>query len=137
MHKPKKPLVEPFGKMLYNSRQMQHELRKRTMTFKLTVKNEDAQISLEISNFRPENGELINVRLDEVMTLLSEIVSSDEAASKLSDVELTRLQPGLAALELKYKILVHQATQQATAAKSIAEGRDTISQHGFPEFDDV
>ena len=123
--------------MLCRSRHMQHELRKQTMNFEISIKSEDTQISLEISNFRPENGALISVRVEEVMTLLSEILSSDEAASKLSDDELTRLQPGLAALELKYKILVHQATQQATAAKSIAEGRSTISQHGFPEFDDV
>ncbi|MFG6591697.1 hypothetical protein [Sulfitobacter sp. 1A12157] len=107
------------------------------MTFQLSIDTEDNQISLKINNFRPENSELIQVRLKEVTELLHEIVASDDAASGLTSDELTRLQPGLAALELKYKILIHQATQQAATARSIAEGRDTISQHGFPELDDL
>jgi hypothetical protein len=107
------------------------------MTFQLSIDAEENQLSLKINNFRPESSELINIRLEEVLELLNEIVASDDAASKLTSAELTRLQPGLAALELKYKIFIHQAAQQAAAARSIAEGRDTISQHGFPEFDDV
>ena len=107
------------------------------MSFKLSIDAEADALSLKISNFKAENRELIAVRLAEVADLLNEIITSDEVAGTLTDAELARLQPSLAALELKYKMLLHQAAQQALAAKSIAEGRDTISQHGFPELDDV
>lgn len=107
------------------------------MSFKLNIDAEEDGLSLKISDFKAKDRELVQVRLAEVAELLKEILSSDEAANGLTDAELTRLQPSLAALELKYKLLMHQAAQLAQAAKGIAQGHETISQHGFPELDDV
>ncbi len=107
------------------------------MSFKLTIDAEEEALSLKISGFDAKDRVLIQARLAEVAELLKEILSSDEAANSLTEAELTRLKPSLAALELKYKILMHQAGALAQAAKDIAQGHETISQHGFPELDDA
>ena len=107
------------------------------MSFKLTIDAEEEALSLKVSGFDTKGRALIQARLAEVAELLEEILSSDEAANRLTDAELTRLEPGLAALELKYKILLHQAGELAQAAKGIAQGHETLSQHGFPELDDA
>jgi len=107
------------------------------MTFQLSIDTEEDQFSLKIKNFRPESGDLIYVRLEEVRELLEAIVSSDEAASSLTAAELSQLQPSLAALELKYKILIHQAAQLASTARLAAEGRGSSFEHALPELDDV
>ncbi len=107
------------------------------MSFKLTIDAEEEALSLKVSGFDAKDCALIQARLAEVAELLEEILSSDEAANSLNEAELTRLEPSLAALELKYKILLHQAGELAQAAKGIAQGHETISQHGFPELDDA
>lgn len=75
------------------------------MSFKLTIDAEEEALSLKVSGFDTKGRALIQARLAEVAELLEEILSSDEAANRLTDAELTRLEPSLAALELKYKIL--------------------------------
>lgn len=107
------------------------------MSLKLTIDAEKDALSLKVSGFDAKDCTLIQARLTEVAELLEEILSSDEAANSLIEAELTRLEPSLAALELKYKILLYQAAELAKAAKSIALGDETISQHGFPELDDA
>ncbi|WOI30064.1 hypothetical protein [Sulfitobacter dubius] len=107
------------------------------MSFQLIIDAEEETLSLKVSGFNLKDRAPIQARLAEVAELLEEILSSDEAANSLTDAELTRLTPSLAALELKYKILMHQAGELAQAAKSIAQGHETISQHGFPELDDA
>lgn len=107
------------------------------MSFKLSIDANADQLSLNVSHFEADTAELIGVRLAEIADVLTETLASDEAANALADAEQTRLSPALAALELKYKTLLHQAAQQARAAKFVAEGENTISQHGFPEFDDA
>jgi ElaB/YqjD/DUF883 family membrane-anchored ribosome-binding protein len=107
------------------------------MSFKLNIDAKADQLSLTISGFDAENAELIEARLTEITDVLNEILASDAVASDLTQSEQDRLHPALTALELKYKWLLHQATEQARAAKSVAEGYETISQHGFAEFDDA
>ncbi|MFG6569884.1 hypothetical protein [Sulfitobacter sp. 1A13679] len=107
------------------------------MSFKLTIDAEEEAFFFKVSGFDAKDRALIHARLAEVAELLEEILSSDEAANSLTEAELTRFKPSLAALELKYKILLHQAGALAQAAKGIAQGHETISQHGFPELDDA
>lgn len=113
------------------------QLTEMAMSFKLSIDTEADAFSIKVDNVVAEDRDLVATRLTEVADLFRAIIASDEAAKNLTDDELTRLQPGLAALELKYKLLIYQATQQAMAAKAIAEGRETIAEHGFLELDDV
>jgi hypothetical protein len=107
------------------------------MSFKLSIDAKADQLSLNISRFEADSAELVKARLTEIADVLNEILASDEAAAALTEAEQSRLHPALTALELKYKLLLQQAVHQAKAAKSVAEGQETISQHGFPEFDDA
>jgi len=107
------------------------------MSFKLSIDAKADQLSLNISHFEADSAELVKARLTEIADVLNEILASDEAAAALTEAEQSRLHPALTALELKYKLLLQQAVHQAKAAKSVAEGQETISQHGFPEFDDA
>lgn len=111
--------------------------RYKSMSFKLSIETEADHLALKVSGFKAEDAEMIGVRLTEIAEVLNDILASDEAASDLTEAQQARLTPALSALELKYKLLLQQAAHQAAAARSVAQGHDTISEHGFPEFDDV
>lgn len=105
------------------------------MSFTLIVDTKPDQISLTISNFSDENEAHIRKRVTEVESVLKEILAFDDVVSGLSETDHNRLRPGLSALSLKYEMILHAAAQQALVAVKVAEGLESISDHGFPEFD--
>lgn len=104
------------------------------MSFKLSIDSGPDQISLNISGVEAVNVDFMRERLTEVEAILREILAFDDAVTQLSDTDHSRLQSALAAIDLKYQMILHAAAEQACIGKNIAEGSASVSDHGFPEF---
>lgn len=111
------------------------DTEKVAMNCKLTIVEQSDCLSLNISNFDTGAANLVRERLGEIETMLREILSFDEVVAQLSESDLVRLQPAVAAMDLKYQTIVNAATHQARSANNVADGSESISDHGFPEFD--
>lgn len=105
------------------------------MKAKIKITDENNSISLTISNFEVERAELVKERLMEIEVILGEILQFDEEISQLPQAKFLTLQSALAAMDLKYQAVLHAAKLNACAAKNVANGTESISDHGFPEFE--
>lgn len=81
------------------------------------------------------NNKSLMQRVDEVLPLLRALVSADHASEKLSEEEFFERGRGCMAISMRCQFLIQEATRQAELLRKIADGSETISDHGFPEFD--
>lgn len=81
------------------------------------------------------NNQSIVQRVDEILPLLRALLSADDAFVKLSEEEFFERDRGCMAVNMRCQFSIQEATRQAELLKAIADGSESISDHGFPEFE--
>jgi len=83
-----------------------------------------------------QSPETLVERINDILPLLQALLSADEAWLGISDDEYAARARGWLAIDMMCKMDIQAATQRAKLLKSIADGAETIGDHGFPEFED-
>lgn len=81
------------------------------------------------------NMETLGERAREVLPLLKALLSADDAWLSLSGEELSARERGCLAMNMMCQGATQSATKRAELLQAIADGRESIADHGFPEFE--
>lgn len=81
--------------------------------------------------------ETLTERTHEILPLLYALMLADSCWLKLSDDELDTRGRGCAAINMMCQQATINATKMADLLRAIADGSETIADHGFPEFGGV
>ncbi|PKQ10556.1 MAG: hypothetical protein CVT70_19005 [Alphaproteobacteria bacterium HGW-Alphaproteobacteria-1] len=79
--------------------------------------------------------ETLVARVREVLPLLCALLSADDAFFKLSEDELAVRERGYLAINMMCQGATQKATSWAELLQAIADGSESIADHGFPEFE--
>ena len=82
------------------------------------------------------NTETLEQRAREILPLLLAMVSADDAWLRLTGRELTARERGCLAMNMMCQSATQSATKRAELLQAIADGSESIADHGFPEFAD-
>ena len=82
------------------------------------------------------NVETLMDRAQEVLPLLHALLSADDTWLKLAGDDLAARERGCLAMNMMCQGATQSATKRAELLRAIADGSESISDHGFPEFED-
>lgn len=82
------------------------------------------------------NVETLMERAQEVLPLLHALLSADDTWIKLTGGDLAARERGFLAMNMICQAATQSATKRAELLRTIADGSQSISDHGFPEFED-
>lgn len=86
----------------------------------------------------PSDLDPVNIedRIQQVLPLLKRLLDADVAFGTLPEPILEKRYRGIAAQSMKVEAAILSTVLQAELLASVIAGRESISDHGFPEFDD-
>ena len=82
------------------------------------------------------NMETLMERVQEVLPLLYALLSADDTWLKLAGDDLVARERGCLAMNMMCQGATQSATKRAELLREIAGGSKSISDHGFPEFEE-
>lgn len=82
------------------------------------------------------NVETLMERAQQVLPLLHALLSADDTWTKLTGGDLAARERGFLAMNMICQAATQSATKRAELLRTIADGSQSISDHGFPEFED-
>jgi hypothetical protein len=108
-----------------------------TMRLKATMCNielqcDGARITLD---FETLDISAVETRVREILPLLQYLVSADIARANLCQTTLEDRQLGIAAQDMMSQAALVAAIRHAQLLGLITEGKQSIADHGFPEFE--
>jgi len=98
---------------------------------RIEIDNGIVQISLPLNH---ASEDTVRSRIQQVIPILQQLISSDVAVETRSYEEQIEKKSAVLALDLSCQAHLYKAQICAERIRSIAEGKESISQYGFPEF---
>lgn len=81
------------------------------------------------------NESTLTQRTEEVLPLLHALILADQNFQKLSERDYSERGRAYMAMNMLCQFTVQKAIKQADLLRAIVDGSESISDHGFPEFD--
>ncbi|MDO6799721.1 hypothetical protein [Shimia thalassica] len=104
------------------------------MNPQISIEKEKHSIALRFQNSDQTQIENAYTRFEEIRGLVGELIAIEQALLSISDGEYENRFKAIQAMELKLQITLSSATEQAQICREIVLGLESISQQGFPEF---
>jgi hypothetical protein len=82
------------------------------------------------------SSEQVEERVKQILPLLAKLLAADVAEMSLTETELHKRFRGIAAQNMIVEATIHSTILHAELLSEIASGRESIADHGFPEFAD-
>jgi hypothetical protein len=109
-----------------------HNIKLETVMYNIELQTEGARIILDFGTL---DISAVEARVREILPLLQYLVSADSARANLRHaVQKDRLL-GIAAQDMMSQAALGEAIRHAQLLGLITEGKQSIADHGFPEFE--